>query len=203
VFATGSHNVVPLLAGVNDGEGLFFVRPDRIFTSVEEQRAARTAEFGPFAGNLLDYYVADSDAQIFDVEVAYNTDSWFARPTREILDANRRAGAPTFMYVFTRNLRDPSLMAPHAMELRYVFNTLPADAPQPDQELSTLMNDYWTTFAATGNPNTGGLPAWPAYDLEQQTHKILGVEGGEGTGFHRRELDELARYFRERYDSVP
>ena len=202
IFANGQHNVVPLMAGVNDGEGLFFVRPDRIFANVEEQRQARTVEFGEYAGRLLDYYVGDSDTGIFDVEVAYNTDSWFARPTREILEANTRASAPAFMYVFTRNLRDPAQMAPHAMELRYVFNTLPADAPQPDQDLSALMNDYWTRFAATGNPNGEGLPRWPDYELEQQTHQILGVDVGQGTGFHRPELDELDRYFKERYDSA-
>ncbi len=202
IFASASHNVVPLLAGVNNGEGLFFVRPDRIPTSVAEQRQLRTLEWGEHAGRLADYYLAGSDSEIFASEVEYNTDSWFARGSREILEANTRAGAPTFMYVFTRNLRDPAQMAPHAMELRYVFNTLPDDAPQPDRDLSALMNDYWTQFAAGGNPNAPELPAWPDYDLEQQTYKVLGVEGGQGAGFHRPQLDELDRYFKARYDSA-
>ena len=38
IFSEGSHNVVPLLAGVNNGEGLFFVRPDRTFSTLEEQK---------------------------------------------------------------------------------------------------------------------------------------------------------------------
>jgi para-nitrobenzyl esterase len=25
------------------------------------------------------------------------------------------------------------------------------------------MTSYWVTFAKTGNPNTAGLPQWPAY----------------------------------------
>lgn len=203
IFASGSHNAVPLLAGVNNGEGLFFVRPDRVFGSVAEQRQARSEEFGRFAGNLLNYYVAKSADDIFETEVQFNTDSWFARPTREMLDANQRTGEPTFKYVFTRNLRDPALQAPHAMELRYVFNNLPADAPQPDKALSTLMNDYWTRFAATGNPNGSNLPAWPAYDVEQQTHQVLGVEVGPGAGFHKEQLSELDRYFKDRYAAAP
>ena len=32
---------MPLLAGVNDGEGLMFVRPDNTFETLEAQRAAR------------------------------------------------------------------------------------------------------------------------------------------------------------------
>jgi para-nitrobenzyl esterase len=34
----------------------------------------------------------------------------------------------------------------------------------PDQlDLSDAMITYWTNFAKTGNPNSAGQPAWPAY----------------------------------------
>ena len=35
-----NHHIVPLLAGVNDGEGLFFVRPNSTFSTLEEQKKA-------------------------------------------------------------------------------------------------------------------------------------------------------------------
>jgi para-nitrobenzyl esterase len=203
IFAEGSHNIVPLMAGINDGEGLFFVRPDRTFQSVTEQRAARVEEFGEHAGSLLDYYVADNDEDVFTVEVDYNTDAWFARPTREIIHAIARSAEDSYMYVFTRNLRDPMQRAPHAMELRYVFNTLPSDAPQADVEIAQLLNDYWTQFAKSGTPNGDGLPRWPAYDLETQVHQVLGVQVGQDSMLRRQELDELDRYFSDRYNSVP
>ena len=202
IFAEGSHNVVPLMAGINDGEGLFFVRPDRTFKTAAEQRQARVEEFGTHAGNLLDYYVAANDEEVFRVEVDYNTDSWFARPTREIIHAIARSAEDSYMYVFTRNLRDPAQRSPHAMELRYVFNTLPDDAPQADLEIAQLLNDYWTQFAKTGTPNGEDLPQWPSYDLETQVHQVLGVQVGQDSMLRKQELDELDRYFSDRYATV-
>ena len=202
IFAEGSHNVVPLLAGSNDGEGLLFVRPENSFATASEQRAAREAEFGEFAGDLLDYYVAKSDEDVLTVDIDYNSDSWFARPTREVVHAMAKTAADSFMYVFTRNLQDPSERSPHAMELRYVFDELPESASEVDRNIARLMNDYWTQFAATGNPNRSGLPAWPVYELETQRHQVIGAEVGQGSFFRKDHLDELDRYLNDRYDSA-
>jgi para-nitrobenzyl esterase len=203
IFAEGSHNIVPLMAGINDGEGLFFVREGRTFNTIEEQRSARIEEFGDFAGDLLDFYVADSTEDVFTVEVDYNTDSWFARPTREIIHSVARSSEDSYMYVFTRNIRDPSQRSPHAMELRYVFNNLPDDASNTDQEIAQLMNDYWVQFAKTGTPNGNDLPQWPSYDIETQVHQVLGVEVKQDSMLRKTELDELDRYFNDRYSSAP
>ncbi len=202
IFAEGSQNIVPLLAGTNDGEGILFVRPERAVKTVAEQRQAREAEFGQYGGKLLDYYIADSDSNVLLVEIDFNTDSWFARPTREIVQAMAKTPAASFMYVFTRNLQDPSQRSPHAMELRYVFNELPASASETDQDIAQLMNDYWTQFAATGNPNRPGLPTWPSYNLETQQHQTIGADVGQGSFFLKDRLDELDRYIGDRYNAA-
>ena len=202
IFSEGTHNVVPLLAGVNDGEGLFYVSRQDTLPTLEEQRQTRLEEWGEHGQHLAAYYLAATEADIVTTEVDYRTDAWFARGTRQILDAMGRTPAETFMYVFTRNIRDPSLRAPHAMELRYVFQTLPDDVTEVDRRISELMSDYWVQFAETGNPNRKGLPEWPTYDLELQTHQIIGVEVGQGSNFRRKELDEMDRYYQATYDSA-
>ena len=147
-------------------------------------------------------YVADSNEDIYRIEVDYNTDSWFARPTREILNAMARTKEDSYMYLFTRNLSDPEERSPHAMELMYVFNTLPSGASNEDLEIAKLMNNYWVEFAKSGTPNRFELPQWPVYDIERETHQILDVEVGQGVQFRTQELNELDRYFDERYKSV-
>jgi para-nitrobenzyl esterase len=203
IFREGSHNAVPLLAGVNDGEGLFFVRPNSTFKTVDEQVNVRMREWGRAGQRLARYYIGQTDADVFATEVDYNTDSWFARPNREILNAAARSPADSFMYLFTRNIRDPAQRAPHAMELRYVFNTLPEQASQIDNDIANLISDYWVQFATTGTPNNSELPNWPSYDVETQQYQIIGAEVGQGSNFRKRELDELDKYFETTYDSTP
>ena len=42
-----------------------------------------------------------------------------------------------------------------------------------DRRLSDAMMAYWTRFAAAGDPNGDGLPAWPAFDPVSDRHLVL------------------------------
>jgi para-nitrobenzyl esterase len=42
-----------------------------------------------------------------------------------------------------------------------------------DHELATIISSYWANFAATGNPNSKGLPEWPVYDSVNNMTMIL------------------------------
>ena len=43
------------------------------------------------------------------------------------------------------------------------------------------MRAYWVQFAATGDPNREGLPAWPAFDPETDRHLELRSAIAPGT----------------------
>jgi para-nitrobenzyl esterase len=73
-----------------------------------------------------------------------------------------------YVYYFSR-VRDgeggSNVRAYHGAELPYTFGTHPdwMTTTEVDRKLTEQMLGYWTTFAATGNPNTEGLPEWPTF----------------------------------------
>jgi len=199
VFAQGKHNIVPLLAGFNDGEGLLYTRRNNLPESTATQRQGLLDQFGADQPELVKLYAATNDEQIFDMEVDLRTDTSFARATRELVHSMARTDAETYMYVFTRNLRDPSQRSPHFMEVQYVFNNLDPAASSTDQDIARLMNNYWVQFATTGSPNGERLPAWPTYDLESRRQQIIGAEVKQGLLSRTMHLDALDRYLLEGY----
>ena len=79
-------------------------------------------------------------------------------------DMHFRRGAPPF-----------GEFAPHSTEIAYVFGTLAVrkQAHEPlDYALSEQMQQYWVNFAAAGDPNGLGLPAWPLFTETRQTLHI-------------------------------
>ncbi len=60
----------------------------------------------------------------------------------------------------------------HGAELAYLFDVsggAAAELNADQRALSTTMIAYWTAFAATGDPNGAGRPAWPAYATPADT----------------------------------
>jgi para-nitrobenzyl esterase len=113
------------------------------------------------------------------------TDRFFALAMQSWAEAQAAIGQPAYLYFMSHippafRLYDPeapdlrlpdgprSAGAYHSGDLAFVFNNtrhLGLAWQAKDHALSDHMADFWTRFAATGNPNApdaAGAPMWPA-----------------------------------------
>ncbi|MCC3650617.1 carboxylesterase family protein [Streptomyces sp. S07_1.15] len=184
-WATGRVNAVPTLSGSTHDEYRYFtalnvdllgggpLTPERYAALIRSQHPAR-------ADTVLGTYPASAHPSPNLAYSAVGTDQRFACPARA--DNRRYSGrVAVYAYEFNDPQAPPFIPAPHtpqgafhAAELAYLF---PTDALSPltpaQRRLSDRMTDYWAHFAATGNPNHPGAPAWPRYTASRDRIQVL------------------------------
>jgi len=174
VYSSGKQIPAALIVGINARE---FMGPPK----AADVKKMIESNYGSLAAQALPLYgiTTSADGKVTqsapnplygDAGAQWMTDTVFRCPAVVIADWNSRDGHPTYQYQFSRGVPGhPEIGATHASEVFYVFGNL--DEPRPmrpnyenaDYTISKNMQAYWTNFAKTGNPNSGGLPAWPEY----------------------------------------
>jgi para-nitrobenzyl esterase len=182
VYADGAENQVDVLVGYNAAEGQFFLDGKSI--TIDNYTQMLSEDFPPILVRLLapppgnDNRTAREAAAAFEGDMRFRWDmSAWARL------AARTGSKHVFLYEFTRtppfasDSRYFGMGATHGMEMPYVFGNLdPAAAAwsSGDEQLSAVMQDYWTNFAKTGDPNGVGLPRWPDFRSSRSLVMMLG-----------------------------
>jgi para-nitrobenzyl esterase len=204
-FAAGQFNRVPIIEGSNHDEWRLFVAQTEATTGVPLTAAgyipAIAATLGvslPFAKFIAGEYPL-ADYPMMNPSVALG-----AVGTDVVFSCNARISArllsqfvPTFQYEFN----DPTVPmlyfanvsfptgAYHASELGYLFDITQTPIPMPtrtpgQQDLTDAMVGYWTQFARSGDPNSVGAPAWPAYTaMSDQFQSLQQPMPAAKTGF--------------------
>ena len=179
VFAAGQEHRVALLLGNNSLERA----PGSVLPT--DLKQAITEEYGPLSERALPLYAAAAN----DPDYGTPTQQWaddasFRCAAVRVLLWHAAAGNLSYEYEFARVPSGRELVgAVHASDLPYVFGTLdkgvPYSLPPPipptvisdiDWQVSKVMQQYWTNFAKTGNPNGAGLPEWPRYDASSRAY---------------------------------
>lgn len=136
------------------------------------------------------------------VATAISSDSFMVEPARFVARIWEKASLPVWQFRFgyvAESMRTQWPAAVHASEIPYVFNTLAArygeNVTPQDQAVAQQTHQYWVNFARTGNPNAVGLPAWNAYNSQQDNILMIPATGAEHT-------KELADPWKARLDLI-
>ncbi|MBS0580798.1 MAG: carboxylesterase family protein [Proteobacteria bacterium] len=197
-FAAGTVHAVPAIVGIAADEGRMFSSQQ----TLASYRAWVKDKFGRSAEGLLAANPAATDAAANLAASAILGDVVFGESARLIARTLSQHQPRTFFYLFSRGVAGRAQPATHSEVLPFVFGSLdkpsfiPHEPPDAiDLELSATLQQAWTRFAASGDPNGPGLPRWAPYDRSTDPYLEFGTQVRAGQAYRRAQLDALTPYF--------
>jgi len=180
----GTQNDVPMISGMVHGDASFFAN-GAVVTTVAGYESWANTTYGTQAAAFLAAYPAADDAAAASQYRASGVDNQNAL---QYFLARARAlhgHSKTYLYHFDHSMPPPpdtpvSTGAFHTADVAYALRYFykPSDPQklrpwtQVDYDLGKTMSSYWAFFAAAGDPNGGGLPAWDAYAGEIELQEL-------------------------------
>lgn len=195
IFEGGKQNDVALLTGWNNDEGFL---PPRVL-SAESFKKMVEKNYTNVSDEFLKAFPASTDEEAKASQKSLSRDEIFAWQNYTWAKLQTTTGKQkAYLYTFSRKPPgEPDNGAFHLSEIAYALHTLAQwDRPwtNADKKLEELMNSYWVNFAATGNPNSAGLPEWPAFDISKTKLMDFDKNSKVKNNFIQKELDVLDKY---------
>jgi para-nitrobenzyl esterase len=173
VIKAGKHNHVPLVIGTN-AEEMSLLLPSFVISNCLEYEAIVNHMLPDVGSSLLAAYPCDKNDETKSAErqfVSAVTDAFFTCPSRRALRAAAASQSePVYRYLFSHAYSSGPKAgdgAYHTAEIPYVFGTfgsIPYTPTTGEAALSQQMQRFWTSFAASGNPNGTAGSSWSRYD---------------------------------------
>lgn len=166
IYKVGEQAQVPLLAGWNAEEmGGQAIMGNYPFTKDNFKKAVQLS-FGNKAEEVLKVYAVNSDEEVAQVSTELAGDLFMGFSTWRWTNLQTKTGTgPVYRYFYSHP-HPLSKRAVHSAEIEYAMGNLPYNEKyawtDDDYKVSNLMQQYFANFIKTGNPNSTGLPKWPA-----------------------------------------
>ncbi|MBN1571284.1 MAG: carboxylesterase family protein [Acidobacteria bacterium] len=166
----GKFNDVPVLAGMNTGElgGIMAAPIGEV--SLESFRNQARQRYGANADKFLALYPASNDQEAAAAQAQATRDQSLVGMYLWAKQRSKTSKTKVFQYLFDHALPGPDSArngAFHTGEVPYTMNTLYTAPERPftdaDRKIGDILVSYWANFAAKGDPNGKGLPAWPSF----------------------------------------
>jgi Carboxylesterase family len=188
-------------------------QPEGVPGALTQQGALGTNRFrlrdtndiaGPSSGDEIrqQYPPGAYDSRMW-ANVAALSDAVYTCPMRRL---GLTTSGPVWRYLYTHTyendeffgafraghfLDEPLLW--HDVDLLSGFGQPPYELTPDEEALSAKMSTYWANFAKTGDPNGGGLDAWPSFDSVDAPIMTLGGDEGVIHAYHRDECSVMVR----------
>jgi para-nitrobenzyl esterase len=180
------------MTGWNEDEYTFFAweRKDTESFKLDFEGLQKKLEpqYGTDTRLIIDTYrKSRPNASAPDIFVAISSITMMGLGSVDIAEKKaKQNGAPVYLYNFgyKSDMKIPGtdypMGTPHAMDISFKFNNeVPpkeGESPRmgfggskPDRYIASHnFAELWATFARTGKPAAEGVPAWPAYNMEER-----------------------------------
>ena len=171
-YQKGVHNEEAILHGYNAEESGPFILFDH--GNLKNYETKIRTYFKEYADQVLALYHPTTDGEADSYWAQIYGAVFFNYPHFCLNRLAARNGIPAYEYYFSKH--NGRLGCWHSGELPYFYGNIPADSKlfdQGDRALERTIMGYVKNFAASGDPNGPGLPAWAA-DSTSATLLTLG-----------------------------
>jgi len=185
VFAEGKQADIPFLTGWNADEGTTFPHSK----TASEFKDKIEKRLGENAAAALRLYPAANDGQAQRSSMEITGDNVLTLGVlKAVRDQIAKANQQVFLYHFEhpqpffadQNFRElqpaAALGVFHSSEYPYIFGTLHVLTrawTDDDRKISDMMQQYWSNFARTGNPNGPGVPVWQNFEQPKESALLI------------------------------
>jgi para-nitrobenzyl esterase len=201
VFASGRQHTVPVIVGSNADEG-----PPLFERWVPKDSAAYVeyvnATYGEFADEFFELFPNGDADTIWNSYMKSQGRARFAWTSSTWARRMENVASKAWLYHFTHVPPIPDADrygAYHAAEIVYVFDNLDSgkfiEVGEADERVAELMSQYWINFAATGDPNGGGLPEWKPFEVNDEAYMEMAAEPASGNHLLADEIAFFDRFY--------